>query len=350
MTALPGPAEVSARLRRLAQASNLRRDLRLETKVDLRPQAVSRRLQAVGRVTSLCLKLGVRESREGRRLAERARELGGDCAALARLRSEEERLLRGLPGGDAPGIADLEALSEVRGEARHIAEGAVGRVREDGQLLRHLTARYAGFLGDDVRERGFPLTPAVRAVERDLVRHLPHRPVCLLGPPGFPLEELARHAIGVGSTARADVPPSSGALVAACDLGRDGIGTLRHLLENGGHSAVLLTGFLDVDDWGMQRALCDLGVRRRVGLVLVEGRPPAVGGEKEFEGYALPPMEPGVASRLHFLAVPASHIVDERTLRRWLRDEPTWYEGLLPLWRLARALGDDTGTTSSPGD
>lgn len=61
-------------------------------------------------------------------------------------------------------------------------------------------------------------------------------------------------------------------------------------------------------------------------------------------------MEPGVASRLHFLAVPASPIVDERTLRRWLRDEPTWYEGLLPLGRLARALGDDTGTASSRGD
>lgn len=109
------------------------------------------------------------------------------------------------------------------------------------------------------------LTPAIRAVERDLVRHLPLRPVCLLGPLGFPLEGLARHALGMGSGAHPDAPPSSDALVATCDLGREGVETLRRLLETGGRSTVLVTGFLDMADWGMQRALCDLAVRPREG-------------------------------------------------------------------------------------
>ena len=51
---------VSARLRDVGRLSDLRADRRLDTKLDMRPASVSRRLRTVARLTSLCLRLGRR--------------------------------------------------------------------------------------------------------------------------------------------------------------------------------------------------------------------------------------------------------------------------------------------------
>jgi hypothetical protein len=52
------PAEVAARLREVGRLSDLRADRRLDTKVDMRPEGVTRRLRTVGRLTALCARLG----------------------------------------------------------------------------------------------------------------------------------------------------------------------------------------------------------------------------------------------------------------------------------------------------
>ena len=54
------PAAVSARLQALGRLSDLRADQRLATKLDMRSCGVTRRLRRLGRLTSLCLRLGRR--------------------------------------------------------------------------------------------------------------------------------------------------------------------------------------------------------------------------------------------------------------------------------------------------
>jgi hypothetical protein len=51
------PAAVSARLREVARRSDLHRERRLETKVDMAPAAVSARLREASELRRLCLAL-----------------------------------------------------------------------------------------------------------------------------------------------------------------------------------------------------------------------------------------------------------------------------------------------------
>lgn len=51
------PAAVSARLRRVAELSDLRSDRRLREKIDYSPEAIDRRLRKVSALRRLCLTL-----------------------------------------------------------------------------------------------------------------------------------------------------------------------------------------------------------------------------------------------------------------------------------------------------
>jgi hypothetical protein len=54
------PAAVAARLREAGRLTDLRADRRLQTKVDMSPRAVSRRLRSVQDALTLCRKLAAR--------------------------------------------------------------------------------------------------------------------------------------------------------------------------------------------------------------------------------------------------------------------------------------------------
>jgi hypothetical protein len=54
-------ATVAARLRELSRLADLRVDRRLDLKVDLGPEAVTRRLRRQSALRTLCLRLGMRD-------------------------------------------------------------------------------------------------------------------------------------------------------------------------------------------------------------------------------------------------------------------------------------------------
>jgi hypothetical protein len=60
MTVDMSPEAISARLRTVAELSDLDRDLRMHGKVDYSPEAVSARLREVEQLRRLCLALGRR--------------------------------------------------------------------------------------------------------------------------------------------------------------------------------------------------------------------------------------------------------------------------------------------------
>jgi hypothetical protein len=139
---------VSARLRHMADATDLRASHRLDAKVDMRPSAVSRRLSTAARLASLCVRLGRHHPGGGPTFQERLRELREACSRLADLLATAEAMQLGASARD-------ESLSALKSRAaldrsmqgESISDAIVSRLRADARALRHFELHYSHLLG-----------------------------------------------------------------------------------------------------------------------------------------------------------------------------------------------------------
>ncbi len=335
---------VSLRLHRVAEVTDLHSTRRLDTKLDMRPAAVSRRLATTARLTSLCVRLGRHACPGEPAFRERLGALREACARLATLHGKANAVRRGIrEQGGPPGGFQARALQKFRDEKESVAGAIVAELRSSARVLRHLELHYAHVLGRQEATGGFAWTPEVSEAAQDMVGRR-DRPTVLFGLRGFPLGPLVRLAMiqelraeadpwGAAARLTQDLAPPRVREADAASLFPDW--RVDEPSPSGGKQAegLIVSGFFAID-WGSQRALRDYARRHSIWLVVIEPCAPARPEGASFGGYAVPDMEEGVADWLDKQAAPTPRPTDEQAIRRWLLDSRLWAEGLLPLAQL----------------